>query len=257
MRILWLCLLAILSYLVAMVVLFPAAPVVDRLRPQLGPIALEGVNGKLFKGSIDTVRSTDDLLPLVFSNVGWTLAPQTLLSGAAGASIGFDAYGGSGSGLVSRSFNGDVTVSDFVFTVQAKELEVLLPVPIASFAGEVSGQFDTVRLVDNLLDTLDGRLSWTDAALQAPVPASLGTVTVDIVPEAGQSHKVTLKAAGGDVIVDGSVTVTTSGDFVADILLTPSPGAAPEIVQGLRQIGPADSRGRVRLQRKGNVNRLM
>jgi len=257
MRILWLCLIGVLSWLIATVVLFPAAPVVDKIRPQLGPVALEGVSGKLYNGVVDRVRSTDDLLPLEFQNVGWTLAPGTLLSGGAGANLRFDGYGGGGAGQVMRRWNGDMVVSDFDFTAQAKALEPLLPVPIASFSGELSGHFDKIALANNLLKSINGSLTWNNAALETPIPTSLGKVDVVIRPEGEQSHVVTLSAVGGDVAMDGSVTLALNGDFAADVLFTPSDNAPPAVVNGLRQMGSADSRGRVRFQRQGNVNRLM
>jgi len=92
MRFIGLCLLGAAAFFVTVLVLFPAAPVVDRFRPQLGPVALEGVNGKLYKGVINTVKSTDDLLPLEFQNVGWALAPASLFKGGAGASFSLWLY---------------------------------------------------------------------------------------------------------------------------------------------------------------------
>lgn len=257
MRILWLGLLLVLSYLIAMVALFPAAPVVDRIRPQLGAVSLEGVDGKLYKGVVDRVRSTDDLLPLELRNVGWVLAPETLLKGGAGVSVSFDGYGGGGSGLVSRAWNGDITIDDFEFTLQANELEPLLPVPIASFTGELSGDFNQVRLVNNLLKSVEGKLTWSNASLVRPVPTALGNVDVVVRPDGEQSHLVTLKAAGGDLAMDGSVSVTFNGDFAADVLFIPSPSAPAAVLDGLRQMGRPDAQGRVRFQRQGNVNRLM
>ena len=257
MRIFRLCLLGLVVYLIALLVLFPAAPLIDRIRPQLGAVALEGVSGKLYKGQIDRVRSTDDLLPLEFSNVGWTLAPQTLLRGAAGASLSFDGYGGSGRAEVARSWNGSVSITNFDYTAQAKALEPLLPVPIASFAGELVTHFDQIVIANNLLKSADGRLSWNDAVLERPVPTALGTVNVIIAPKDDQSHVISLSAEGGDVTMDGSVTLSLNGDFDANILFTPSSSASPAVINGLRQMGRADAQGRVRLQRQGNVNRLM
>jgi hypothetical protein len=257
MRIIGLCLLGLISYLLAMIFFFPAAPVVDRIRPQLGSVALEGVSGRLFKGVIDAVRSTDDLLPLELRNVGWTLAPQTLLKGGAGASITFDGYGGQGRGLILRKWNGDLTVNDFQVNLQAKDLEPLMPVPVASFSGEIRTDIADLQLVDKLLTRLEGKLIWQNAVLESPVPASLGTVNIDIQPDGEQSHVVALDARGGDVTIDGTVTLTLSGDFSADVMLTPSPNASAEVVNGLRQMGRADDQGRVRIQQQGNVNRLM
>ncbi len=257
MRIVWLTLLGLLAYVVGVAVLFPAAPVVDRIRPQLGPVALEGVNGKLYKGVIDSVRSTDDLLPLEFSNVGWTLAPKTLLSGGAGASFSFDGYGGQGQGLAARRWNGDIAITDFTFNAQAKALEPLLPVPVASFSGDLTGDIAAIELSNNLLSRFEGTLNWNNAQLESPVPTSLGDVQVQITPEGEQSHMITLDAAGGDVAMEGTVTMTQSGDFSADVLFTPAASASPAVINGLRQMGRADAQGRVRFVRQGNVNRLM
>lgn len=257
MRFIGLCLLGIVAFVISLIVLFPAAPVVDRVRPQLGSIALEGVNGKLYKGVIDTVRSTDDLLPLAFQNVAWALAPKTLLNGGAGASFSFDGYGGSGKGLAARGWAGSIDITDFTFNAQAKAFEPLLPVPIASFSGELIGNIERVSFVNKLLAEASGTLQWANAALQTPIPTSLGTVDVDIKPQGDNAHVITLKAAGGDVAMDGSVNLSLNGDFTADILFTPAASASQAVRNGLRQMGRSDAEGRVRLQRTGNLNRLM
>ena len=129
--------------------------------------------------------------------------------------------------------------------------------PIASFSGELVGNIDKITLVDNLLTEARATLTWNDAELETPIPTSLGTVDVDIKPEGEESHLITLKASGGDVAMDGSVTLGLNGDFTANVLFTPAPSAPQAVVNGLRQMGPSDSSGRVRFQRKGNVNRLM
>jgi len=87
-----------------MIFLFPASPVVERFKPQLGAVAVEGVRGSLFNGKIDQLRSTDDLLPLEASNVSWRLAPGALLKGGAGATIGFDALGTSRSVILNSTY---------------------------------------------------------------------------------------------------------------------------------------------------------
>lgn len=257
MRLLGLLLLGVVSYLLTMVVFFPIAPVVDRIRPHLGPVALEGVEGKLYKGVINRVRSTDDLLPVELRNVSWALQPQTLFKGGAGLTFGFDGYGGSGQGELIRHWNGALLITDFNFDLQAKALEPLLPVPIATFDGRLSGVIDRISLVNNLLSEVDGRLIWENAELQTPVPTRLGNITVVITPEAGQTHQLSIRAEGGDVSVDGNVTISLAGDFSANVLLTPTPTASPAVINGLRQIGRQDAQGRVRFQRQGNVNRLM
>ena len=255
MRVVRLLLLALLAFVVTALVRFPAAPVVERVRPQLGPVALEGVEGALIDGRVARVRSTDDLLPLEFSDVTWSLAPLALAKGAA-ADVTFRGYGGDGAGRVLRAWNGDIRVEDLAFTADAKALEPLLPVPIAAFAGALAGDIDRVVLENRLLTAFEGTLRWSDAVLERPVRAALGTLDVDVARSGEEAHLVTLAAAGGDVAVEGTVSLTLGGDFVADVLLTPAPSASPELIGALGRMARPESGGRFRLQQSGNVNRL-
>ncbi|MEE9322245.1 MAG: type II secretion system protein N [Granulosicoccus sp.] len=262
MRILRLILLGVLAYVVAMVAFFPAAPVVDRIRPQLGAVALEGVSGKLYSGKVNTVRSTDDLLPLEFSNVAWRLSPSSLLKGGAGAVISFDGYGGGGEGNVTRRWNGDIAVSDFKFNASAKELEPLLPVPVASFSGRLNGEFARITLQNNLLTALEGSLSWSDAVLATAafgpqLSASLGKIDINVAPEGDESHVALVAAAGGDVAIDGKVSFARNGDYSTDLVLTPASSAPPQLLNVLKRIGRPDAQGQYRIKQSGNVNRMM
>ena len=255
-RVLGLCLLAVLAWTVTVIVRFPAAPVVDRLRPQLGPVALEGVEGALLDGRVARVRSTDDLLPLEFRDVNWTFAPGALASGA-GADVSFSGYGGGGDGQVLRAWNGDILVEDLAIDVQAKALETLLPVPVAAFSGELIGNIARVVLAEGLLTTFEGRLSWRDALIERPVRTVLGTVELDVVKEGAESHVVTVAASGGDVAAEGTITIALDGDFAADMLLTPAANAPADVVGVLGRIARPEADGNFRLSQSGNVNRLM
>jgi len=257
MRVLRLILLGVLTYVIAMIFLFPASPVVERFKPQLGAVAVEGVRGSLFNGKIDQLRSTDDLLPWEASNVSWRLAPGALLKGGAGATIGFDAYGGSGKGLVTGMRGGNVEVSDFEFDLQAKELEALLPVPVAEFSGTVSGLVDTLKIENQLLTLFQGVVNWQNAEVQHPFQASLGDVNIDVKPEGEKTHLATIAANGGDVSIEGTVLLGLNGDFTTDVLFTPTGTASQSLLNNLRQLGRADAQGRVRVKQSGNVNRLM
>jgi len=256
MRIVRLVLLGIACYLVTLVVLFPAAPVVDRVRDQLGPVALEGVSGPLWRGHVERVRSTDDLLPLAFSDVTWRLAPGSLLGGG-GARVGFQGYGGQGGGLVERSWENDLVVSDFTMNAQADALEPLLPAPIAEFDGTLDVDIERLEIRDELLQSFRGRISWRDAVLIRPFAGRFGTIDITIAPEGESLHAGTLSIGGADVDGGGSFTLAPNGDYTVDVALTPSASAPPTIVDGLRRVARPDAAGAYRLQQSGNVNRLM
>lgn len=259
MRVVRLILLGLLAYIVSVVFLFPAAPLIERIKPQIQPVQLAGVTGKLFNGQVASVVYADDLLPLEFQNVGWKLAPSTLLKGGAGANVRFQGYGGDGAGQVRQQFNGDLHVSDLNFNAVAKELEVLLPGPVAEFSGNLDGQIESVQVVDQLLQTFDGDITWNNAVivtrLYGPeITANLGQLDIVIEPQDNAAHLVTIKSAGGDLSLDGTVAMSANGDYQTNIVLTPSANAPQPLVQVLQQRTRPDSGGRYRIQHNGNIN---
>lgn len=256
LRALRLILLGLLAWTVTVIVLFPVAPIIERLRPNLGPIALEGVDGRLYRGNVARLRSTDDLLPLEFSDVRWTLAPTALPRGAA-ADVTFRGYGGGGAGRALREWDGDVVVEALGFTAEAKALESLLPVPIAEFSGEIVGTVERLVLEEGLLRSLAGTLRWSDALLESPVPTALGTVELAIRPEGEGRHVIEVSAAGGDVSAEGALNVTLEGDFAIDLTFVAAPSAPPAVVDALARMAMPQGDGRFRLRREGNVNRLI
>jgi len=259
MRVVRLVLLGLLAYVVSVVFLFPAAPLIEKIKPQIQPVELTGVSGKLFNGQVASVKYADDLLPLEFQDVTWKFAAGALLKGGAGANFTFKGYGGGGDGQVRQQFNGDLNVSDVNFNAQAKELEALLPGPVAEFTGELSGQFDKVRLANQLLQTISGQLNWKGAIivtrLNGPeVTANLGQLDIDISPQDDAAHLVTIKSAGGDLALDGTVAMAANGDYQTNLLLTPSANAPRELSDVLQRMTRPDGGGRYKIQHNGNIN---
>lgn len=259
MRVFRLCLLGLLAYVISLLVLFPLSPIIDRIEPQIKPVSLAGVHGKVYRGQIDVVKYEDDLLPLELSNVAWSLSPSTLLKGGAGASISYDGYGGSGAGQVLRKWNGNLAISDFSFDAVAKEFEPLLPIPgLATFTGKLTGDISTLVLENQLLATFIGDIAWDDASITSDFfSAKLGTVSIDVEPTGDKQHIAKLSASGGELDIDGTIDMTQNGDFTADVLITPTATTSTQILNNLRRMARPESGGRYRYTQKGNVNRLM
>lgn len=256
MRVVRLCLLGFVAWLLGVIVLFPAAPVVQRIEPQLANVSLAGVSGRLFSGQIDTVNYDDGLLPVTLTDLEWTFDPLALVQGT-GASVDFAAYGGRGAGHVVRTWGGDLQVSDFTMTADARQLESLLPVPVVRFSGALEADIQSLRLQDELLTELEGTVSWSDAVIEQALNARLGDVNLQIVKDGPESHVVTVASAGGEVTINGTVNVAQDGDFAANLLLEPTPQASAEVIDSLRRIARPEANGRYRLQQSGNVNNLM
>jgi len=256
-RLFRLVLLCLVVYLGTIAWRFPAAPVVTRILPMVQPLELIGVDGRVLNGSVRRVLYDDGVIPIELSNVTWKLAPQKLFTGAAGVDFTFDAYGGRGQGQIQQRFNGDTGLSNVTFSGPAKELEALLPLPLAQFSGRILADITSVEIQNKLLSTFRGQLSWSDALLEHPIRASFGHIKIDIAPIDDLTHRGFLNASGGDLGVEGTVDLKQNGDFKTDITVTPSADATPELLSALRGLGRPDQRGRYRIRQNGNVNRLM
>lgn len=257
MRVVKLLLLGLCAYLITIIALFPAEPVLNRLKPQIQPVRISDPGGSLVAGRAARVVYDDPAFPIEASNVSWRLAPQKLLTGSAGADFEFDAYGGHGAGDFERRLNGDLRLSDLAYRAPAKGLEALLPLPIAQFDGELEAFINELTIRNQLLDKMRGQIVWRSAQLSAPVKAALGEVSIDIVPLEELQHRAVIKATGGDVTVDGNIDIHQNGDFQTSLTIVPGETASPELLNSLRGMGRADSRGQIKIQQKGNVNRLM
>ena len=257
MRVFKLILLGALAYVVSVLFLFPAAPVIKRVEPNIKPIELSGVDGKLLRGSIDRVLYNDEIFPVELTQATWKLLPAKLLSAAVGVNFSFKAYGGLGDGDFERLLNGDMNLRDVNFTGPAKGLEPLLPLPIATFSGQFAIQIELAELRNQLLSKLIARVGWTNAVLETPMQANLGNIVIDIAPLDEQTHRGVIQAGGGDLDVSGSIDLLKNGDFSSNVIIEPRSNASPDLLNALRGLGRADNQGRYRLQRKGNINRLM
>jgi len=259
MRVVRLILLGLLAFVVSVIYLFPAAPLIKKIEPDIKPVQLAGVSGKLFNGQVSSVYYADDLLPIEFEDVTWKFAAGALLTGGAGANVTFKGYGGGGDGQVSKQWNGDIKVSNVTFNVESSELEELLPTPVAEFDGDITGQFDKVHVANQLLQTVSGTLNWTEAIivtrLYGPeIIANLGQLDVDIVPADNAAHTVTVTSAGGDLAIDGKVVVGANGDYQTNMLLTPSAKAPQELVRVLQQLTQPAGGGLFKIEHAGNMN---
>lgn len=257
MRVVRLILLGLLAYVVSVVWLFPAAPVVEKIRPDIQPVQLTGVSGKLFNGQVDNVLYNDDIMPLALENVQWRFMPRKLFAAAAGVNFSFDAYGGSGHGDFARHLSGDMSLTDVDYKGPAKGFEALLPLPIAEFSGDLAVDINNVRISNQLLQTLDGDFRWKNATLETPIPAFLGDIVLVVEPAGENNHRGIIEAKGGEVELDGTVELALNGDFLSDVMVTPTESASPELINALRTFARPASDGRYRVQRNGNVNRLM
>lgn len=250
--------LGLISYLIFMVLLFPAAPVVDRLA--LAPASLTGVSGPLWSGKVDTVEFPNDSMPtgpdmFEIENVSWRVAPLKLLTGAGATNIDFEAYGGTGEGLIAQSFTGTTSIEDFTYEAEGKSLSVLLE-PFAKIGGVFTINVANMQMLNQQPESLEATIIWKNASLVEPLIAKLGDMELTIKP-VGEKHVAKISSNGGQLDIDGSADIEKNGDFKSNIVIKPKQGAPQVVVDMLRGIARPSSDGSYKIRRTGNINRLM
>ncbi|MCB1756845.1 MAG: type II secretion system protein N [Gammaproteobacteria bacterium] len=257
MKVIGYLLVGLLAYLVFMLLLFPASPVIKRFN--LAPLTLSGISGPLWNGEVAAVEAPNNVMPtgpdkFLLEDLSWRVAPLQLFTGAGAAKVGFNAYGGAGSALVAQGLGGDTTVSDLHYQSTGSALNVLLD-PFLKIGGELELEVSRLVLRDQLLQSFDGTLRWRNATLEVPTEAKLGDLLMTVTPS-GEKHTAEISSSGGDLALSGKVDVEKNGNFQTDITIKPSPAAPRELTDMLRGMARPSSDGSFRIRRNGNVNRL-
>ena len=150
---------------------------------------------------------------------------------------------------------GTLRLSRGGFAAQGLVLDLPATVLDSAFAGKAPATFGgAIRVVARELavEGPQGRgamtLTWERARLAASdgTSVALGTVTATVVPRDG-AFVGRIANQGGEVAVDGTTTLSRGG-VALDARLAPRDGANEGAVRVLRQLGPPDPNGAVRLQ---------
>ena len=249
MRLFGLLLLGLLAFGVTLVWKFPAAGVLPHVNTH--PVAISGVSGSVWRGSADQVIAQPELEPI--TNLNWTFQPKALLNTAAGMRVTFDWLGGNGEADVARQLSGTVSISDALMRLPAKSLDQFLPLPVASFAGVIDADIDSLELVNSKLHTTNGVVNWRDAVVSGAVNAKLGNVTLEISPD-DNLHRGKLTNADGELEIDGDFQIDQKGDFMVDLRVKPTSATPPELAGMLGALGKRSSDGSYRQRNQGNIS---
>ena len=173
--------------------------------------------------------------------------------GELGAGIDFTLHGGEGQASVSRSFAGNLHVADGRYQVDAREVARLIPGQLVELDGRIELLIDDWFFKQQLPESLRADVNWSDAALRSPTSATLGTVSVAIVPNAN-GHSAQIQNSGGQLSINGKVDVDKRGGYRADIRLKPSASAPADLDGTLGLLGRKGSDGSYRLRQNGRLS---
>jgi hypothetical protein len=242
-------LVLLVSYAGFLVANTPASWVVAQAQPQLDAagVSLAVTRGSAWNGSAELNLDKQHL-----GRLSWSTSPWTLMGGSVDADFSLKGQQLSLQGKVA-SADDTTRLGNLHGQAGINFLATLLNIP-ADLEGTLVANLNKVVLGKNqTIQAADGKL----VAHGVRIPdlgVGLGTLTLTL-ENADNKVNGKLENSGGDIAMQGTLTLTRSGSYVFQATLKPRPGdKAGQIRDGLTVIlGKTDSRGRFHYRTTGRI----
>jgi Type II secretion system (T2SS), protein N len=195
------------------------------------------IDGPLWSGTCTglTVQGT----PL--GDVSWTLQPLKLLLGKLGAHVTFTQGAAQAAADVELGFGGQVTARHLVADLPLDPQ--LIPGVPQSLHGRTHLDIALAQFSHGVITQLAGRIEARDLEDRSGADTPLGSYVV--VFPGGRGEPIgKLHDTAGPLALEGTLRLTPQPGFELQGLIAARQGAAPEVVNNLRFLGPPDASGR-------------
>ena len=245
--------LGVVAYLFFLVTQIPAVYVVSAVESQLegntSPVKLYGIEGTLWDGEAAAVRVAGRM----FTDLKWDLQPSALLLGSMSASLGVRNNDGHLQTNVSRSFLGNIQLTDVKGRLAASDLLSLLKIPAIKLDGQFGFNLPELSLSDNKVTYAEGRVVWNGAGTQFPQKLQLGDLSIDI-ESSDDVIKAQLKDGGGPLEASGLLTLDETGAYDFKGKFAARDGRSSSLARSLNMMGRAGADGKVDVANAGNLS---
>ena len=237
-------LVAVLTFIVAVAVMFPARIAYRWTAPP--DLAVSGITGTVWHGAATAVSARGVYL----HDVRWRIKPLRFFTAKAAYYVTATPMSGFVEGVVALGFGGTVTVSDLVASVSLATLADALK--IRGLDGDASVQFERIRLQDGLPTAADGNVQVNNLVAPLLSRESIGGYRAEFSTiEGGISASV----EDVDGVVDLAGSFQLSGDrsyeFLGQVVAKPETPATLE--RQMQYLGPANERGQRELRLEGSL----
>lgn len=241
-------LLGLASYLIILVATVPIRPVYGLFAASLAPLSLQGVQGKLWDGQASNVIYNN----LSIGSISWVYRPAELLGGRFGFDFINEDQQTRTSGTAGISLLGQAYLDNVNGYAPASNLYQMLGSYPLTLNGKMLYTVNQLRLNNNKLEYIEGSMTWRNAAILAPFQAKLGTLELQLSSEQ-ENILVQISNKGGQLGIEGSVTIQADKRIQTDLRITPRKNADPNLVNVLRSFGKSDRSGRITIKFNGYI----
>lgn len=236
-----------------LIISIPAAPVINAVKDKIPQIKIQNVSGTLWQGSAQqvTVQSKH-----VFKNVTWSICIAHLLTGE--ACVEFDAIYNKNplSGQLSVDMNKTVTAKNIKTAMSAHDLSQMITIPMGEISGDISVNLATVNLKQGSLPAANGIIKWDNASITIAETAQLGDITITLTESEENPINANITNQGGQLAINGSVSVGEGTNYNLDLNLTPNNKASKNLKNSLSLFAKPQKNGNFVLKDSGNLKQL-
>ena len=230
----WIALLAAVAFAAILLARMPAAWLV----PAGGPRAsCASVEGTLWSGACSGLRVQGTPV----GEVSWRLQPVRLLAGKLAAQVAIARGANTAAAEVELGFGERVTLRHVLADV-ALDPAVIPDLP-ASLHGRAHADLALAVIEHGVITHLEGRIEAHDLEDRTGMPTPLGSYVLTFPGGSGEPTGK-LRDLAGPLAVEGTLRLTRQGGYELEGFVAPRSGAAPEIVDSIRFLGPPDAAGR-------------
>jgi len=240
--------LGLASYLIILIATIPVRPVYSLFAARLAPLSLQGVQGKVWNGRASAVHYNK----LGVGSISWDYRPAELISGRFGFNFTNEDRQTRTTGTAGVSLLGTPYLSNVKGYAPARNLYSMLGTYPLTLGGKMQYDMSKIRLKNNQIDYIQGSITWLNATISAPFQAKLGTLDLQISSQEN-SIQIQVTNKGGQLGVEGSITVQTDKRIQTDIRITPRKNANPGLINVLRSFGKSDRSGRITIVYNGYI----
>ncbi len=225
----------------------PAARAVAWLAPP--SIDAAGVSGTVWSGRAQRVAFGG---PKPITDAEWDLSAWRLLTGRLAGKASLRLGEAQAQGRFAMGAGGEITLHQARLEGAAAPLLALAKLPAVAVDGDILARVEEARFVGRRPEAVRARLQWDKARLIAPMQLELGNVRGRVEPRDDGGHILELSNKGGQVNIDGTITVDTEANYRVDVRIRPASDAPPRIAETLNQFLPQRN-GTFVVQRSGRL----
>ena len=244
-----LALVILLLYVLFLVVRIPAVVALDYAAtgfPVSRYFQYQDLRGTLWRATASNVRVNRVYL----GKLDWNINPLYLLLGSVHADIDFRSADGYGNAEVSMGLGGSTKISTARVNLPIASLTPLMYGLPLKTDGELALLIDDLHSVPGERLNIDGKIVWTNAAIQFRESLKLGDLSM-VLTAAEKGSRGILSDAGGPLIVEGTLQLNPDGRYQLNMKLAARDKSDRDLNSSLAMLGRADQQGKVSFNYNG------